>query len=188
MKLSHILVGLVLLPFSLFSQHQITGEIVLPNALPICNVLVEVRNDVGDLLGQDLSEVDGTFVLENIPAGTGYTVLFSKEGVPLNGTSTFDLVLLARRILGIDPVQPYDLWIGDVNGSGSMTTIDMIVIRKVILQIETTFLVPTWAFDAPDAMVPDNLIEVPVLDSDVDLEVIGVKRADFNGTAQMTCQ
>lgn len=188
MKISQILITFILLPFVLQGQHQISGAVNFPNALPICNVLVELRDASGLLLAQDLSEEDGTFLLADIPAGTDYVVEFSKEGNPLNGTSTFDLVLLARRILGIDPVQPYDAWIGDVNGSGTLTTLDMVIIRKLILQIDTTFPVPAWAFDAPDSSLPDNQIELTTFDADVDLDVIGVKRGDFNASAQMNCQ
>ena len=175
-------------PLWAFAQFQLSGDVLFPNAVPVCNVLVELKTADGQLLAQDLSEEDGTFLLADIPAGTNYELYFSKDDSPLNGTSTFDLVLLARRILGIDPPQAYDSWIGDVNATSSTTTLDMVIIRKLILQIETTFPVPVWAFDEPSALVPDNKIPVPTFSADTDLEVIGVKRADLNASATQNCQ
>lgn len=186
-KIYKLFLTLLFAPIFLNAQLEVSGDIVLPNGLPICNVLVELQNANGDILAQDLSELDGTFQLSNLPAGNDYSLHFSKEGNPLNGTSTFDLVLIARRILGIDPLQPYDLWIGDVNGSGSLTTLDMIFIRKLILFIDTEFPTPPWAFDDPQAIIPDNQIAVPVLNQNIDIEVIGVKRGDVNGSATLNC-
>lgn len=187
-KLLHISFALLLFPTLLSAQIDLTGDVVLPNGLPICNVLVELQSDNGQVLAQDLTEVDGTFALSDVPAGTNYSLHFSKEGNPLNGTSTFDLVLLARRILGIDPIQTYDVWIADVNGSGTMTTLDMVFLRRLILAIDSEFPVPTWAFDEPQASLPDNQISIPELTEDTTVDVIGVKRGDMNGSAANNCQ
>lgn len=186
-KLYNLLLLLALCPIALNAQLEINGDITFPNGLPICNALVELQNANGDILAQDLSEADGTFTLSDLPAGTDYTLHFSKDGNPLNGTSTFDLVLIARRILGIDPLQDYDVWIADVNGSGTLTTLDMVFIRRLILSIDTEFPVSTWAFDEPQASAPDNQISIASLTEDLSIDVIGVKRGDLNGSAQVNC-
>lgn len=65
------------------------------------------------------------------------------------GVSTFDMVLISRHVLGIDPItDPKALIAADVNGSGSITNLDQIVIRKVILGITNQFNpnVPAWRF------------------------------------------
>ena len=175
------------LPLGLFGQYQITGEVVLPSGLPICEVLVELQDASGEVLAQDISEMDGTFELSDVPEGTNYTLLFTKEGAAIGGTSTFDLVLISRYILGINPAPPYYNWIADVNGSGTVTTLDMLIIRKVILHIDPAFPVPTWAFDEPTAQSPDNQIGLPTVNADLDLQVVGVKRGDINGTIQVDC-
>ena len=183
------LYGLLLcLPFGLLAQHEINGEVVLPNGLPVCEVLVELQGPDGAVIAQDVNEMDGTFQFTDVPTGTDYTLVFTKDGSPINGTSTFDLVLLARLILGLDSQPPYYQWIGDVNGSGSLTTLDLVIIRKVILGIDLEFPVPAWAFDEPTALIPDNQISLPAVDSDLEVEVIGVKRADINGSAVPNCQ
>lgn len=178
----------VLFPVFGFAQNTISGDIVLPNALPVCNVLVELLDHNDQVIRQDFSEEDGTFQLLNVPNGTDYSLRFFKDDFYLNGTSTFDMVLLARMILGIDPLTPYALWAGDVNGSGTLTTLDMILIRKVILNVDTTFPASSWGFDEADAMNSDNLIEIPSLTASVGVSVIGVKRGDLNNSMLMNCQ
>ena len=89
----------VLFPMVSFAQNTISGDIVLPNALPVCNVLVELLDQNNQVIRQDVSEEDGTFQLLNVPNGTDYTLRLFKDDPYLNGTSTFDLVLLARMRL-----------------------------------------------------------------------------------------
>ena len=81
MKSFKIYVLAVFLPLGLFAQNQITGEIVLPNGLPICEVLVELQDESGQVLAQDLSELDGTFQFTDVPTGTNYTLTFTKNSV-----------------------------------------------------------------------------------------------------------
>ncbi|MEL6970005.1 MAG: hypothetical protein AAFZ63_07610 [Bacteroidota bacterium] len=175
------------LPLGLFAQHQINGEIVFPSGLPICEVLVELQDASGQTLAQDLSEDDGTFQFTNVPTGTNYELLFTKDGEAIWGVSTFDVVLVARLILGLDAQPPYYGWIGDLNGSGTVTTLDLVIMRKVILGIDSEFPVPPWAFDEPTAVTPDNQITLPAVNSDTDVEVIGVKRGDISGSIEAIC-
>jgi hypothetical protein len=116
---------------------------------------------------------------------------------PLNGVSTFDLVLMSKHILGVQLLDsPYKRIAADVNRSNTITTLDMIQLRKLILNIETTFTNNTsWrfvdaAFAFPDANNPwatvfPELISVndmPVQQPGVNF--IAVKVGDVNGNAQ----
>lgn len=59
---------------------------------------------------------------------------------PLNGVSTFDIVLIQRHILGIQVLSsPYKMIAADVNNSRSISTLDMIQLRKLILGLDTKF-------------------------------------------------
>ncbi|MFZ4633654.1 MAG: hypothetical protein ACOYNO_05540, partial [Saprospiraceae bacterium] len=80
-----------------------------------------------------------------------------KDDNPLNGVSTYDLVLIARHILGQLKLQtPYLMIAADGNKSGSITSFDLVEIRKLILGIYTDFPNNTsWrfvdkAFDFPN--------------------------------------
>ena len=53
---------------------------------------------------------------------------------PLNGVSTWDMVLISRHILGLQPLDsPYKIIAADVNKNGIVTSFDIVEIRKLIL-------------------------------------------------------
>lgn len=59
---------------------------------------------------------------------------------PDNGVTTFDLVLMSKHILGLEPfTDPYTMIAADANRSGSITTFDIVETRKVILGINSNF-------------------------------------------------
>jgi hypothetical protein len=61
-----------------------------------------------------------------------------KDNDPLNGVSTFDLVLINKHILGLEPLNsPYKMIAADANNSRSITTFDIVELRKLILGIYT---------------------------------------------------
>lgn len=52
----------------------------------------------------------------------------------LNGVNTYDLVLISRHILNLEPLNsPFKLIGADVNRSGTVTTFDIVTARKAIL-------------------------------------------------------
>ena len=76
----------------------------------------------------------------------------SKNDNPLNGVSTFDLVLISKHILGIEALNsPYKMIAADANKSGSITSFDIVEFRKLILGIYS--VIPTntsWRFVPKD--------------------------------------
>lgn len=53
---------------------------------------------------------------------------------PLNGVNTYDLILISRHILGLEPLNsPYKIISADANKSGTVTTFDIVDLRKLIL-------------------------------------------------------
>ena len=68
------------------------------------------------------------------------------DGSHLSGISTYDLVLMSRHILGIEELKSdFEKIAADVNGSGSISTLDMIDLRKIILGISENFgSIPAW--------------------------------------------
>ncbi len=80
-----------------------------------------------------------------------------KNDDPLNGVSTFDLVLINRHILGLQPLgSPYKMIAADANASRSITTFDIVEFRKLILGIYTALPNNTsWRFVDKDFQFPD---------------------------------
>jgi hypothetical protein len=85
--------------------------------------------------------------LNDIPSDNSFTIELEK-GEYLNGVSTLDLVLTQRHILGIKPLESdCHLISADVNNDGSITAVDLLETRKLILGINETFpRSPSWKF------------------------------------------
>lgn len=121
---------------------------------------------------------NGAFTLEafpGLPALPFYETLPAKNDNPLNGVSTFDLVLMNRQILGIEPFQhSWQFLAADANNSNSVSTLDIVEFRKLILGIYDTLpQVPSWVFSpAMDTLYPQQCAEF-----------LAVKKGDVNANA-----
>ncbi len=82
------------------------------------------------------------------PMHQNYTVAPERNVDPLNGVTTFDLVLISKHILGLNLLDsPYKIIAADANASGSVTTFDLVTLRRLILNIDTAFATNTsWRF------------------------------------------
>jgi len=94
------------------------------------------------------TQADGVYHL-NLPMHSDYMLTPEKDRNPLNGVSTFDLVLMTKHILDIQPfVSPYQWIAADVNRSGTVTAFDMVQLRRLILAIDDKFHHNTsWRFE-----------------------------------------
>ena len=128
--------------------------------------------------------------------GGDYTVVPHKDDSPLNGVTTFDLVLISKHILGVSLLDsPYKIIAADVNKSGTVTTFDMVEIRKLILFINDTFTNNTsWRFVDKDFVFPNpaNPWQTPfpeffnvndLNDDQLGADFVGIKIGDVNGSA-----
>lgn len=117
-----------------------------------------------------------------------------KNDDPLNGVSTFDLVLINRHIIGLQLFNKTWKYIAaDANNSGTLTTLDIIELRKLILGIYDTLPKSTsWKFMiagcALDSLNPFNSACPSALVFDPDympeeMNFLGIKTGDVNGNA-----
>jgi len=144
----------------------------------------------------DLSEATGVYNFNNVPLAATFTIAPEKDDNPLNGVTTYDLVLISKHILGIEPLNtPYKMIAADANKSGSITTFDIVEIRKLILGIYTALPNNTsWrfvdkSFSFPNAnnpfqtQFPEMISVADALANQIDEDFAGVKIGDVNGTA-----
>lgn len=86
-----------------------------------------------------------------------FNIVPELEDDPKNGLTTYDILLLTKHILGIEPLDsPYKMIAADANKSGSLTTFDVIELRKLLLGIYTEW--PnntTWRFIDADFEFPN---------------------------------
>ncbi len=126
-----------------------------------------------------------------------YTVTPYKNDNPLNGITTFDLVLISKHILGIEALGfPYKRIAADANKNNSITTFDIVEFRKLILGIYDTIPGNTsWRFVEKNYIFPDTINFNPWVEAfpenipnyntsgSATADFIGIKIGDVNNTA-----
>lgn len=166
-----------------------------------------VENAYVDLQGQAvgippismfrLSTEEGRFNFSNaIPMAGDYTLTPELDETPLNGVSTYDLVLISKHILGLEPLSStYKMIAADANRSGSITTFDIVELRKLILGIYTELPNNTsWrfvdkAFVFPDldnpfkTQFPENITKAGVQANAMAEDFVAIKVGDLNSSA-----
>jgi len=144
----------------------------------------------------DTEQAGSPFIFSDQPGGYDYTLTPMKAEAPDNGVTTYDLVLISRHILGVQPLDsPYKVIAADANRTGAVTTSDMVAIRKVILEIENDFPENTsWRFVDQDYSFADpanpfaepfpEVISINNLNSDhLYTDFVAIKVGDVNGSA-----
>lgn len=112
----------------------------------------------GSMAGMAYTDTRGEFKFASIPSGKDYTLTPAMNDHPLNGVTTYDMVLLQRHILGVEPLNsPYKVIAGDVNRNNVLTTSDLVDLRRVILHILPQFPNNTsWRFIDGTQLFQDN--------------------------------
>ncbi len=130
-----------------------------------------------------VTDDSGQFILQ-LPRTSDYQLTFNKTGDVLNGVTTFDIVQIRRHILGLAPFDSvFKSVAADTNISGSVTTFDIIELQKLILGINASFpSAPSWGFVSPQGNL-FNILTLNDLQSEVNLNIIGVKIGDVNFSA-----
>jgi hypothetical protein len=145
----------------------------------------------------DLTDANGDYMFPNaLPLASSYTVAPEKNDNHGNGVSTFDLVLISRHILGLEPLNtPYKMIAADANNSKSITTFDIVELRKLILGIYNElpnneswrFVDAAYQFPNPSnpftATWPEAISVAAIQSSELDDNFVGVKVGDVNGSA-----
>jgi hypothetical protein len=120
---------------------------------------VTVKLFSGDSLVQSvLTGEGGDYLFQGLPPGQSYRIRPEHTGQAgyLSGFSVFDMVLMSKHILGIEPLgSPYAMIAADLNNSGTITTLDLIRLRQLILSIDTSPDEIRWRFIPLSYVFPD---------------------------------
>ncbi len=170
------------------------GKIETDVGPDIKNVRVLIANP-NDFVQAVYSNSTGDY-LAGIVSGDDYIITPVLDTLPSNGVSTFDMVLIRRHILGSDTLDtPYKIIAADANNSGAVTTFDLVEIRKLILQINDDFpnnyawrfVDAAYTFPNPlnpfQEAFPESIIVNEVTQDITNLDFIGIKIGDVNGSA-----
>jgi hypothetical protein len=149
-------------------------------------------------LSPDSVGPDGCTFLTFLPPYYNAVISPFKDDSPKKGVNTLDLILIGRHLLGIQPLgSPYKMIAADANKSGTITSFDIVELRKLILGIYTelpnntswrfvdaNYMFPNpnnpFAFTIPENQSFTNLFSIQY---DTTLNFIGIKIGDVNGSA-----
>jgi hypothetical protein len=164
------------------------------------NVMVELNgmSNGAPTYTQDLTDVQGGFMFSNaLPFGADYTITPTMMQDPKNGVTTYDLLLMSRHILNLEPLDsPYKMIAADANKSNTITSFDIVETRKLILGVYSEF--PnnnSWrfvdraqAFTNPqnpfDDVLQEDIAVAQIQASVYDENFVGIKIGDLNMSAQ----
>jgi len=167
---------------------SVSGSVTTEDLEMVDNVEISIESNS---MSSDMMSDEGEFAFNNLAMYNDYQVDAFKDDDYLNGVSTLDLVLIQRHILGLNPLDsPYKLIAADINNSESITAIDLIELRKLILGLyeelpnnnSWRFVESAYTFVDPLNPFPfaEN-VEIDNLEKEVNnADFIGVKIGDVN--------
>lgn len=175
----------------------IGGTTQAQSGLLVENVQVDIfLDDSITVLMTAYTGTDGAFLAQGVPTCDNYYVRPRKNDDAGNGVTTLDLVIVSQHILGLVPItSPYKLIAADANRNNDISTLDLVAIQKVILQLEDGFPNNTsWRFvpadypmpldpfteTFPEQIVIDNLLEA------TSVAFTAIKIGDLNDSATFT--
>ncbi len=177
------------------SNFNVFGEVRTLSDDPLQNVQIELGNST---MPMEMTNVEGEYAFPSLSYGADYEVVPYHNEDPMNGVSTLDLFLIQQHILGVNEFEsPYYHIAADINKSGEVSGIDLIELRKLILGIYIEFPHNTsWrhvdvGFEFPelidplDVDFPENY-NIQSLNSDMEIDFVGVKIGDVNGSVDVT--
>jgi len=139
---------------------KVAGKLATEMSNGVLDGSVEITgsgNAIPSFTFATMSNDQGFYNFNGIPKSSNSTLTPLKDDNPLNGVSTYDLVLISRHVLGIQSLDsPYKIIAADANKSYSVTTFDIVEIRKLILGIYDKLPNNTsWRFVDKDYVFPN---------------------------------
>ncbi len=174
------------------SMTGISGKIATVNGASVMDVEVHLSYEDRSPY---MTKIDGGFQFLDLPKTNEYTVTPRKDFNSLNGVSTYDLLIMRKHILKLEQINsPYQLIAADINRSGTITSFDMVELRKLILNIYDAYPRNTaWRFVPADHEFPivnplsEGFPESILVNKDteemVNMEFVAIKIGDLNGSA-----
>src|SRR5690606_2346182 len=141
---------------------------------------------------------NGKYAFANMPMGGEYELTLERNDDPLNGVSTKDLIAIQQHLLGQKPFTAAEEYIAaDVNNSASISSRDMLELRKLILGQYSSFEEiesnqRSWRFVKKDHVFtsptqpwgyPEYRDFDPFTQSANNVDFNGIKIGDIDGSA-----
>jgi thiol-disulfide isomerase/thioredoxin len=183
------------------SPVEVTGLVTyLMGSTGVGNAYVQIVDSLDNVIKQDTTNVSGNFDLAVYLSQLqpDWRLKVVKNGSPTNGVNALDLVRIQKHILLLEPfADPLTKLAVDINKSGSISALDIVILTKLLLGINTQFAdgqnwitVPADTDFGPPAqhppILPASAYSIPVQDiinGTRTAHFLSVKRGDANGNA-----
>jgi len=146
----------------------VAGSISTGSGLMMDGIPVEMFSSEDGSSSQ--SSIEGYYTFTDLSMNKKYTLSPSKNDDLLDGVSTKDLIHIQRHVLGIDLLESKaSLVAGDIDGSGNISGVDLVLLRKAILGHTTSFGANTsWKFVSKEEL--SNTSNPFALSGDITIE------------------
>lgn len=136
-------------------EATVAGIIMTETGSMVDDVMVNISGATNNEMP---TNSEGAYVFDNLEMNQNYTIRPEKDIDPLNGISTYDLVVISQHILGAEIIQsPYKLIAADVNNDGAISTFDILQLRQLLLYVTSDFPNNTsWRFVESNYNFPFN--------------------------------
>ncbi|NNE28307.1 MAG: T9SS type A sorting domain-containing protein [Saprospiraceae bacterium] len=135
-----------------------SGTVSNPLGTPVSGASFEAHTQDGTPIGTTAAGT-GTYNISDLSTCSYLSLTGSLENTDFRkGVSILDLVLLARHLVGLDPLDSnLKIAAGDVNGDDELSAFDLIDLQKLLLFIEEDFPnnVPSWSL-VKEGIIDDN--------------------------------
>ncbi len=119
------------------SKSKLSGVIEMENGRTVSKVQMALS---GDLTQMMMTTNDGHYQFDNLTLGDDFTVTPMRDDVHNVGISTFDLILVQKHVLNVQLLNsPYKIIAADANLSNSVSTLDVVALRKMVLRVADKF-------------------------------------------------
>ncbi len=129
----------------------IAGVVRTPDGRLMEDTQVELYRDASRL-GETMTDDEGTYAFDNAGHRRDYQVSAFRNHDPANGLSTNDIVQIQKHILGVETfTDQWDYIAADVNNNESISALDIVDIRRLLLGTVSDFPENTsWRFADAD--------------------------------------
>ena len=171
----------------------ISGNISREEAVNIAGVTVTTNGEV-----TATTAADGNYALPGLPGGATFNIDASKSDEVLLGVTTFDVVRILQHILTQQPLtSPYKIIAADIDNSGTVSSLDLVHLQRLILQQIDAFpnnqpwrFVPAgYTFTNPTNPLAENFpetIEINRLEIDTaNIDFVAIKVGDVVSDANV---
>ncbi len=149
---------------------------------------------VGSNIPPQATNTSGNYAFPPMPYGGSYKIEPILNSDYKRGVSTLDLILLQKHLLGVQSLDnPYRMIAGDANRSETLSAMDIVILRRLILGITEEipnntswrFVDAAYQFNDPSNPLAEPFPEsyhIDLLAGDMDVNFIAVKVGDVNGS------